>query len=154
MTSPVEMRVNTASASVIAAHLRRCDNDFVPPLSDRVEIDDYSRKITGRAIRFEGWAVGSLVGLVAAYFDVDRLTAFITTVSVEPEQRKRGLASRLLVDCVAYAQERGYTRVLLEVDRDNRSAIDLYEREGFTMADVSEQTISMQRDIQTIGRQR
>ena len=153
MTSLVDMRVNVASAPVIAAHLRRCDDDFIPRLSDRIEIDEYSRKIAGRAMRFEAWAIGSLVGLVAAYFDADGHTAYITTVSVDPQHRKQGLASRLLIQCVAHAQERGYARVLLEVDRENEPAIALYEDLGFTMADVTDRTISMRRDIQPMSRQ-
>jgi ribosomal protein S18 acetylase RimI-like enzyme len=153
MTSLVDMKVNVASAPAIAAHLRRCDDDFIPRLSDRVEIDEYSRKITRRATRFEAWAIGSLVGLVAAYFDAVAHTAYITTVSVDPQYRKRGLASRLLVQCVASAQERGCTHVLLEVDRDNGPAIDLYKEVGFTVADVSERTINMRREVQLMGSQ-
>ena len=153
MTSLVDMKVNVASAPAIAAHLRRCDRDFIPRLSDRVEIDEYSSKIAGRAMRFEAWASGSLVGLVAAYFDADRHTAYITTVSVDPEHRNRGLASRLLAQCLAHAQEQGDSGVLLEVDRDNGSAIDLYKELGFTVTDANERTLSMRRDLQPIGRQ-
>ena len=153
MTSLVDLRVNVASAPVIAAHLRRCDDDFVPRLSDRVEIDEYSRKIAGRATRFEAWAAGALVGLVAAYFDADRRTAYVTTVSVEPAHRNHGLASQLLSKCVVHAQEQGFASVLLEVDQGNQPAIALYEQLGFTMADVSHRTISMRRDIQPTGGQ-
>ncbi len=154
MTTRIDMTVNAASAPVIAAHLRRCDDDFIPRLSDRVEIDAYSRKIAARATRFEGWAFGALVGLVAAYFDPDGRDPFITSVSVDPEQRERGLASRLLDACVAYARERGYKGVRLEVDRGNEPAIALYQRGGFTVADVTERMMSMRRDVETTGAQR
>jgi ribosomal protein S18 acetylase RimI-like enzyme len=153
MTNPIELRVNSASAIAIAAHLRRSDDDFVPRLSDRVDIDEYSRKIAERAIRFEGWWMGSLVGLVAAYFEADGVTAYITNVSVDPQLRKRGFASQLLAQCVEYARDRGYTGVHLEVGMKNQSAIDLYEREGFGVANESEGTVSMRRNIQTSGRQ-
>lgn len=153
MTSLLDMKVNVASAPAIATHLRRCDDDFIPPLSDRVDIDEYSRKIAGRAMRFEAWSNDSLVGLVAAYFDADRQTAYITTVSVDPEYRKRGIASRLLGQCVAYAQERGHSGVLLEVDSENGPAMDLYEEMGFTVADVNQRTTSMRRDLRPTGGQ-
>jgi len=148
MTNTVEMKVNAASAALIAAHLRRCDDDFIPRLTDRVEIDEYSGKIAERATRFEAWSNGLLVGLVAAYFNPDRQTAFITTVSVDPEHRKHGLAFRLLGQCLAYAQERGDAQVVLEVDSDNGRAIDLYKELGFTMADLHDRTLSMRRDLQ------
>jgi ribosomal protein S18 acetylase RimI-like enzyme len=147
MTTLVHLKVDTASALAIAEHLRRCDEDFVPRLSDRVEIDEYSRRIVQRATRFEAWASDSLVGLVAAYFNSDKRTAFITTVSVDPGHRKRGLASQLVAQCVAYADERGDSRVLLEVDGANGPAIDLYTTQGFTVADVNERTLSMRRDL-------
>jgi ribosomal protein S18 acetylase RimI-like enzyme len=154
MTSLVDMKVDVASAPEIAAHLRRCDDDFIPRLSERVEIDAYSRKVAGAATRFEAWASGSLVGLVAAYFNLDGRTAYITTVSVDPELRKQGIASRLLDQCVTYAQEQGYVRLGLEVDRDNGPGVDLYRDRGFTVAGVTGRTISMQRDLQPIGGQR
>jgi len=151
MTTLVDLKVDTASAPAIAEHLRRCDEDFVPRLSDRVEIDEYSRKIVRRATRFEAWASGSLVGLVAAYFNPDRQTAFITTVSVDPGHRNRGLASRLVAQCIAYAEERGESRVQLEVDGANGPAIDLYKAQGFRVAEVNERTLSMNRDLRSLG---
>jgi len=142
-----------ASAAAIAAHLRHCDDDFIPRLSDRVNIDEYSQKIAGRAMRFEAWSDGSLVGLVAAYFDADGRSAYITTVSVDPTYRNRGVASRLLIQCVAHAQERGDSYVLLEVDRQNGPAMDLYKEMGFSVDDVNERTISMRLDLEPVVRQ-
>ncbi|HLY13754.1 MAG TPA: GNAT family N-acetyltransferase [Candidatus Limnocylindrales bacterium] len=153
MTTLVEVRVNVATAPVIAAHLRRCDDAFIPRLSDRVEIDVYAGKIAERAMRFEAWVRGSLVGLVAAYIDAGDRTAFITTVSVDPTHQRQGIASRLLSECMAYVQEHCVARVLLEVDRENERAIAFYTDAGFTMAGVSDRTMTMGRDIQAVGSQ-
>ena len=78
MTGPVDLRMNVANALEIANFLRQCDQQFVPPLSSRVEIADYSSKIALSGERFEAWSGPSLVGLVAAYCnDAGRREAFI-----------------------------------------------------------------------------
>ena len=83
MSGPIEYSLNQATEEEIANHLSRCDADFVPPLSGRVEISSYAHKIAGNATRFEAWAGGALVGLVAAYCnDSERRSAYITTVKI------------------------------------------------------------------------
>ena len=97
MSAAIEYRLNMASAAQIAEHLLRCDADFVPPLSGRVEIRDYAQKIASKATRFEAWSGGTLVGLVAAYCnDRDKRIAFITSVSVLREWTGKGIAARLM----------------------------------------------------------
>ncbi|MCP5249909.1 MAG: GNAT family N-acetyltransferase [Candidatus Accumulibacter sp.] len=132
MSEAVDYRVNQASEAAIAEHLRRCDGDFVPPLSGRVEIDAYARKIAGKATRFEAWAGDVLVGLVAAYCnDHQRGIAYITSVSVLRGWTGRGIAGRLLDDCAKQASATGLRQVSLEVMRDNAAAIGLYSKNGF-----------------------
>ena len=83
MQAAVDYLSNKASEAEIAEHLSRCDADFVPPLSGRVEINDYAKKIASKATRFEAWSGGTLVGLVAAYCnDQEKHIAYITSVSV------------------------------------------------------------------------
>ena len=83
MTDAVEYCINRASEAEIAAHLRICNNGFVPPLSGRGNIGSYAHKITGKAQCFEAWANGELAGLVAAYCNApERGAAFVTSVSV------------------------------------------------------------------------
>ena len=65
MIVAVHYRANTASTVQIAEHLLCCDPDFVPKLSERVDIPDYAEKIVNKATRFEAWSNGTLVGLVA-----------------------------------------------------------------------------------------
>jgi len=132
MSERVEVCLNRATEEQIADHLTRCDADFVPPLSDRVDIAVYARKIAARAVRFEAWASGELIGLVASYCnDEEGGVAFVTSVSVLKDWRGRGVASRLMERCVRHAEELGLRRVELEVDGRNARAIRLYEEKGF-----------------------
>lgn len=144
MTCPPDVRRNRATAAEIAAHLRACDGAFVPRLSARVDLDRYAHKIAGAAERFEAWADGELVGLVAVYCNrPEGGTAFVTSVSVAPDRQGRGIASRLLACGLAGAAALGFRRVTLEVDRANTAAIGLYAKLGFTEDRVAEPTARM-----------
>jgi ribosomal protein S18 acetylase RimI-like enzyme/SAM-dependent methyltransferase len=128
--------VDTASVGQVADHLRSCDAGFVPPLSTRIEIDSYAKKIATHATRFEAWSNGTLVGLVAAYFgDAELSAAHITNVSVWGPWADQGIATRLLQHCVDHGKRSG-TRVLtLEVSAGNAAARRLYAKAGFRTID-------------------
>lgn len=132
MSAP-EYRRNAASAEQLAALLRRCDASFVPPLSTRVDLDDYARKIVARAVRLEAWHGGAPVALLAVYCnDADGATAYITSVSVAPEWARQGIARTLLSECKRHARAAGMRELALEVDHGNTPALQLYREHGFT----------------------
>jgi ribosomal protein S18 acetylase RimI-like enzyme len=150
MTESVSYRVSAATAGEIAAHLRACDSMFEPALSARVEIDGYAGKIASQAIRFEAWAGGRLIGLVAVYAnDRERGLAFITNVSIHGDWTGRGIAMRLMHDCAEYAKLQKMRGIDLEVASSQRAAIGLYEKCGFTAAAVHGASLSMHLDLET-----
>lgn len=144
MSAAVEYLSNNASEAEIAEHLSRCDADFVPPLSGRVEISDYAQKIASKATRFEAWSGGTLVGLVAAYCnDQEKRVAYITSVSVLKEWMSKGIAARLMSRCIEHAKASGMRQVSLEVASDNAPAIRLYEKSGFVAGKVNAPFVTM-----------
>lgn len=125
-------------------HLRACDDAFLPPLSSRVDICDYAQKIADKAQRFEACVNDKLVGLVAVYVNTpDRGSAFITSVSVLPGCQGRGIASRLMEDCITHVRVLGFARLELEVGRNNAPAIALYGKHGFTALNQSGAMLKM-----------
>jgi ribosomal-protein-alanine N-acetyltransferase len=62
--------------------------------------------------------------------------ADIHTVTVAPECRRRGVASRLLHSVIQSATSGGVRRLLLEVRSKNRAAIALYHKHGFVQDSV------------------
>jgi ribosomal protein S18 acetylase RimI-like enzyme len=150
MNATIGYRQNNASAAQIAAHLVRCDADFVPPLSGRVDLDAYAQKIAGKASRFEAWSGDTLVALVAAYCnDRERRSAYITSVSVLRERAGEGIVSRLLRQCVEHAKAQGMKWIELEVAEANAAAIRLYERAGFVAGAVKAPFVSMSMDLES-----
>lgn len=61
-------------------------------------------------------------------------TLRVLSLGVHPEWRRRGVAGRLLAQARAAAGSAGLVRLRLEVRADNRAAIALYLRHGFTVA--------------------
>ena len=130
--SPLEYRRDTATTDDVHAHLTRCDADFTPPLSARLDLGDYAAKLADRAARFEAWDGGELVGLVACYVTPGAPEAFISNVSVEPCLRGQGVAAALVGDCIDCARESGAGTLRLEVATADRAAGRFYEKLGFT----------------------
>jgi ribosomal protein S18 acetylase RimI-like enzyme len=144
MNAVVECLTNKASEAEIAEHLSCCDADFVPPLSGRVEINDYAKKIASKATRFEAWSGGTLVGLVAAYCnDREKHIAYITSVSVLHEWMGKGVSARLMSRCIEHAKAFGMRQISLEVANDNTPAIRLYEKNGFVAGKANTPFVSM-----------
>ena len=132
MSVVVDYLSNKASEAEIAEHLLRCDTDFVPRLSGRVEIMDYAQKIANKATTFEAWSGGTLIGLAAAYCNhQENRIAYITSVSVLKDWTCKGIAAVLVDRCIDHAQVYGMWLIRLEVAADNTPALKLYKGCGF-----------------------
>lgn len=145
MNDLIDYRLNSATKADIVEHLVGCDNDFVPRLSQRVDIKDYAHKIINNAVRFEAWAGTKLLGLVAAYFN-DQVTriAYITSVSVLKEFTGNGIGTCLMSQCLGFAKKSGIERIRLEVACNNLSAIKLYEKSGFVIDRLNAPFVTME----------
>lgn len=140
----VEYLLNKASEPEIAKHLLHCDADFIPPLSNRVDINKYAQKIASRAMKFEAWSGSTLVGLVAAYCnDQENRLAYITSVSVLREWMGQGIAAKLLKQCITHATDSGMRQISLEVASNNQPAIRLYEKNGFVTGQTNTPFVNM-----------
>jgi ribosomal protein S18 acetylase RimI-like enzyme len=131
----LQYRRDTATTDDVHAHLMRCDADFTPPLSARLDLGDYAAKLAERAARFEAWDGGELVGLVAAYVTPGAPEAFISNVSVISELRRHGVAATLVAHCIDRARGVGAATLKLEVATADRAAGRFYEKLGFTERD-------------------
>lgn len=135
--SSVSYKVNTSSLDDIKNHLYQCSGSFVPHLDTYVDVDEYSYKIFDRALRFEAYNKNMLIGLIAAYLNVEQGTCFITNVSVLPNYMERGIAATLLNECRRHVTENNYSRIKLEVDERNSRAISFYKKHKFTVLNTN-----------------
>jgi ribosomal protein S18 acetylase RimI-like enzyme len=123
---------NASTANDILVHLKKCDGQFIHALSLAVNLNGYASKIYANADRFEAWQNNELVGLVAAYFN-DKVNAvgFITNVSVDNSYSGNGIASALLTMCIDHVKTLPFKCIDLEVNKNNRKAINLYKKFRF-----------------------
>jgi ribosomal protein S18 acetylase RimI-like enzyme len=127
-----------ANQQEISKHLRICDLQFIPVLSSRVDIDEYSKKIEEFAVTFEAWFAEQLVGLVAVYLNVEISKAFITSVSTIPGCRNMGIGQNLLSEAIEFCDSSNMSRIELEVNNHASAVILLYEKIGFQRSSLAE----------------
>jgi ribosomal-protein-alanine N-acetyltransferase len=100
---------------------------FPEPWTRRILLDEIENTETRR------YTVATekkrILGYLGVMFVLDEL--HINTIGTVPQEEGRGIATSLLDDAWADAQERGITRATLEVAVSNRRAVDLYYRYGF-----------------------
>jgi len=72
---------------------------------------------------------GEIAGYGGVWIVVDE--AHITTIAVRAENRRQGLARRLMNELLHRARERGATCSTLEVRAGNEAAVRLYESLGY-----------------------
>src|SRR2546423_3514863 len=137
-------RVNPGAKGAFAPHLTSGARRFSPPLSDRVDIGEYSKKLRLNAVTFEAWNGESLVGLLAAYIDGRERSCFITNTSVSPGFSRRGVAAKLLAACFERARAEQVETVSLEVSQDSHAAIGLYTKFGFRIVGHRGEFLTMQ----------
>lgn len=142
------LRTDSAAPDAVEALLRDCDAAFVPPLSGRVDIAAYARKIAQHARLFEAWDGARLAGLLAMYCnDSTTRTAFVTSVSVAPAYARRGIAGALLRQAIDAARAAGMDRLALETGAANGPALALYRRHGFEPIEQSDDTLHLQLNL-------
>ena len=119
----------------ILSFLEKLNAEFHPPLSTKVNFDDYIDKIF-RLAEFFCFLDddGELIGLLVMYAnDKKALAAHITLLAVDPKYRGRKIASRLLSEAKIVAKDSALKRVKTVTWKDNQKAIRLYNKMGFNM---------------------
>ena len=144
MIERVAFSRNRSSYKQVLAHLKACDSDFIPPLSQRLSVSAYALKLMDKAVRFEAWCDTDLVGLIALYCnDSSKNSAFITNVSVVPQWQGHGIAGLLIGHCADAMSQLLFKTIELEVDERNSAAIGLYKKYGFVPSQAGDQSLFM-----------
>lgn len=120
----------TASSQDILAHLQEvssCCDDFLVTITS---LEAYAHKLADRAVLFEAWLDGELVGLIAGYLD-DPTDAFITNVSVISSVSRRGVGTKLMRMFLHAAKKHSAKVVSLEIAVKNKAAEKFYQTFGF-----------------------
>lgn len=120
----------------LLGHLFKQEADFAPSQSKQRRALSLilARPSAGRL--FVLTLGGKVLGMVSLLFTISTAeggkAAWLEDLVVLPEQRGRGLGTRLLRAAVDWARKEGITRITLLTDADNLGARGLYLRHGFS----------------------
>lgn len=144
----ISYQFNFASTDKILKHLEECDQLFIPPLSETINLNAYSKKIKTYADTFEAWANNRLIGFIAVYYnDTQPKTAYITNVSVLSDFLGMKIADNLLKKVETKINELDVSAIELEVDKNNINAINLYSKYNFEKSHLSGNKYKMKKVI-------
>lgn len=144
----IEYKIGLATQKQLYNLLLSCDNFFIPKLSEKVNIEKYSEKLFTRAVNFEAWENDNVIGLISMYVNDEKISfGYITNVSVENKYLNKGIASKLLKNCIEYAKIKKLRCIKLEVNRNNISALKLYEKFNYKVYQDDNSSKFMQLDL-------
>lgn len=131
----MKYKINSSNSNDILTHLLRTDNSFLQNLKKTTNLEEYSKKLATKSIRFEAWNESKeMVGIICAYFKES--SAYVSNVSVDSEYSGLGIGKLLLKKVIDYSKIKSVKKVELEVANDNSIAINLYIKHGFRVKKI------------------
>lgn len=120
------------------------DNYFIPGLSERVNLADYTKKLIAKGqfllIYEEEEIIAALIYYVS---NLDKCSAFVTSLVVKKRYQGKGYGSALLRKMKNELSILGCLDVSLEVDKNNLIARKMYTNLGFKAEEKDHRTMKM-----------
>ena len=120
--------------SDFASFMREVDGDFVPPLSERVDLDAYATKLLDPAVNIVAVSDRGtpIQGAVSFYCDPAQYdSVHLSFLAVGPGLREQGCAHELMLRCSDYALSAGMSAVRTRTWRGNEPMVRLLEGLGY-----------------------
>lgn len=128
------LRETDLNLSNLAAFMWAVDGDFVPPLSERLDLDAYARKLFETAVNIIAIRDRETLiqGVVSFYCDPAHYDgAHLSFLAVGPELREQGWARALMLRCSDYVGQAGMSSIRTRTWRGNGPMIRLLEGLGY-----------------------
>lgn len=126
----------------ILSHLTAMDKQFIPILSDRVNLSEYSKKIHKYAIRIYARYDEYDIGHCYFYINESRC-AYITSFGVMQENREAGIATQIMEKVKQVCIRSKIKEIELKVSTQNIPAVSFYRKQGFIDTDIQPPWIIM-----------
>lgn len=118
--------------------LSQIEMDFMPRLTEKIDIDEFIRKIILKAdliIRYS--SEGNIIGLTVLYCNnFSERKAYISLVGVLRNYRGKGIAKNMIENAILIAKKRHFFRIGLH--SNNKKAQKLYRQLGFVSSESTE----------------
>lgn len=141
----IEWLTKDKARDILYNFFNEVDKDFVPSLTDRVNIEEYVSKLTNFAENLIYFRNGKVVASVSTYMNTE--IAFISSIAVKKQYNKRGIGSFMLHQTEKKAREYKCRRICLKVHCENKKAIIFYEKNGYKRSSMEEEWIMMEKKL-------
>ena len=126
------MENNKDDESDVIDFLKKIDEIFPIPLSERINIEEYAKKQLTHGIVICADISGKIVGILLGYAnDTQNKRAYIGTIGISAECQSKGIGKKLIDEMKQYSKTMGMNKIGLHTHKTNSGAIRFYTREGF-----------------------
>jgi ribosomal protein S18 acetylase RimI-like enzyme len=112
-------------------YLLENDSNMTPPLSKRVNIETYSRKLFDKAKQFWIKKDQKAIGFAACY--VIESEMYISSISICSGYKGLGLGKKLLEYIISFGRKNELKKIILEVQPENKNVINFYKKFNFNL---------------------
>lgn len=127
--------------------MNEADTTFNVPLSERVNIEEYAKKISNNAINLFLSADQKDIAHVAFYQNETGKSIFITSIAIKKQYQGMGVGSFILESLKEYASQNDYRTIKLEADSRSPNLIRFYDKNQFTEYGRKEHMLSLRHDL-------
>lgn len=128
--SPLRYVFSVLSFLEVYSFLLETDAEFLSPLSRRVDIGAYAKKLSDFSDFSLCYDGDQLVGMISCYTNQPPV-GYISNVCVKKQYQGRGVFSAMFRKLLENLRLRGISMLMLEVDAQNEKAKSIYEHFGF-----------------------
>lgn len=122
---------NTMEVEEIFNFLKNTDNLIIPALSTLVDLEEYAKKITSKAVIFTARDAGCLVGMTAIYFNRAPDYSYSTYNMVKREYQLTEMVGVELSKMVGeYTHAKGSAGIRFECRKSNKALVKFHLRNG------------------------
>lgn len=136
MYEHLEIRDETGNISrdEFVDYLFKVDNEYTPPISKSVNLNNYAEKLLDKANIITAREDDKLVGVCAFYCDEMNGKSYISTIGLLKDYKKRGIGKKLLHKAIIISKNKKMNGVSLEVNGENNIAVIFYRKHGFIIS--------------------
>ncbi|MBP5709642.1 MAG: GNAT family N-acetyltransferase [Bacteroidales bacterium] len=126
--------------------LKRCDKEFTPCLSEDLDLDNYSKKLSEHASFIIAKEDNEIQGFVAYYKNFSESFLYVPLVWVSSSSRRSGLG-KTFISQLERLDPNVFLSIKLEVLKSNAGAYQFYLKENFKIAEERDSKWLMSKNI-------
>ena len=124
--------------------LLRRFSQYFPSLSQRVDLDQYSHKLSDNAHFLIAYDSDEIIAFMAYYYNIEKQMAYVPLIAVDSMYRRKGIGGALLDFFNSFEAIRC---VRLEVLKDNKQAYRFYSQQGFREIAAQQDKLLLEKSI-------